>query len=221
MKHTTDDLKLKPASNASKRGSGSTSGRGFTIIEVLIVLSIAGLIMLIVFEAIPSLTRALRNGRRKQDISVILDAVSNYELKDSDNFPKNCSGDGSTACNVCDGTGTPAQIALECASTDPPNDYFLHFAQSSLSYYTYTSTSWIGVEEPVSLTADYPQNNGKDPGPNTNTELVKVFDYEKCDSNGDGGTTSVGADYNDVVALYALENGTNSPNTGTPQCQQL
>ena len=36
---------------------------GFTIIEIMIVLAIAGLIMLIVFLAVPALQRASRNTR--------------------------------------------------------------------------------------------------------------------------------------------------------------
>ncbi len=41
---------------------------GFTIIEVLIVLAIAGLIMLIVFLAVPALQRNQRNTSRKNDV---------------------------------------------------------------------------------------------------------------------------------------------------------
>lgn len=41
---------------------------GFTIIEVLIVLAIAGLILLIVFLAVPALQRNSRNTQRRSDI---------------------------------------------------------------------------------------------------------------------------------------------------------
>lgn len=44
---------------------------GFTIIEVLIVLAIAGLIMLIVFLAVPALQRNSRNTQRTNDASLI------------------------------------------------------------------------------------------------------------------------------------------------------
>ncbi len=43
--------------------------KGFTIIEVLIVLAIAGLILLIVFLAVPALQRNSRNTQRKNDVS--------------------------------------------------------------------------------------------------------------------------------------------------------
>jgi prepilin-type N-terminal cleavage/methylation domain-containing protein len=45
--------------------------KGFTIIEVLIVLAIAGLIMLIVFLAVPALQRNSRNTQRREDIGRI------------------------------------------------------------------------------------------------------------------------------------------------------
>ncbi len=51
------------------------TNKGFTIIEVLIVLAIAGLIMLIVFLAVPALQRNSRNTSRRSDVSRILGAV--------------------------------------------------------------------------------------------------------------------------------------------------
>src|SRR6476469_2520284 len=45
---------------------------GFTIIEVLIVLAIAGLIMLIVFLAVPALQRNSRNTQRRNDVQAAL-----------------------------------------------------------------------------------------------------------------------------------------------------
>ena len=52
--------------NNTKRQSG------FTIIEVLIVLAIAGLILLIVFLAVPALQRNSRNTQRKNDVQAAL-----------------------------------------------------------------------------------------------------------------------------------------------------
>jgi prepilin-type N-terminal cleavage/methylation domain-containing protein len=49
---------------------------GFTIIEVLIVLAIAGLIMLIVFLAVPALQRNSRNTQRNSDASLLASAVN-------------------------------------------------------------------------------------------------------------------------------------------------
>lgn len=54
------------------------SSKGFTIIETMIVLAIAGLIMLIVFLAVPALQRTSRNTQRKNDVSSILGGISNF-----------------------------------------------------------------------------------------------------------------------------------------------
>lgn len=53
--------------------------RGFTIIEVLIVLAIAGLIMLIVFLAVPALRRNQQNTTMRNEASRLLSAVTEYE----------------------------------------------------------------------------------------------------------------------------------------------
>lgn len=50
--------------------------QGFTIIEVMIVLAIAGVIMLIVFLAIPALQRNTRNQQRNDDAAKISAAVT-------------------------------------------------------------------------------------------------------------------------------------------------
>lgn len=48
---------------------------GFTIVEVMIVLGIAGLIILIVFLAVPALQRNARNTERTNDASLVAAAV--------------------------------------------------------------------------------------------------------------------------------------------------
>ena len=53
--------------------------KGFTIIEVVLVLAIAGLIFLMVFIALPALQRGQRDTQRKNDLSRINTQISNYE----------------------------------------------------------------------------------------------------------------------------------------------
>lgn len=77
----------RPPSHSAPTTLATGGAKGFTIVEVIIVLAIAGLILLIVFEAIPALQRSSRNNTRKQDVSAILRSFSNYELNNSANFP--------------------------------------------------------------------------------------------------------------------------------------
>ncbi len=51
---------------------------GFTIIEVVLVLAIAGLIFLMVFIALPALQRGQRDAQRKEDLSRISVQLTNY-----------------------------------------------------------------------------------------------------------------------------------------------
>ena len=52
--------------------------KGFTIIEVVLVLAIAGLIFLMVFIALPALQAGQRDSARKSDVGVVASAVSTY-----------------------------------------------------------------------------------------------------------------------------------------------
>lgn len=63
--------------------------KGFTIIEVLIVLAIAGLIMLIVFLAVPALRRNSNNSVARNDASKILAAVSESVANSNGVLPAN------------------------------------------------------------------------------------------------------------------------------------
>jgi prepilin-type N-terminal cleavage/methylation domain-containing protein len=176
---------------------GTSKMSGFTLIEVMFVLAIAGLILLIVFEALPALQRSSRNNQRRQDVQTILEAVSHYELNDSGNFPADCTGiTAPTACT--NGVGTS-------------NDNFLRYVGSKLVYYDAATSS-----NPVVLQG---QTALATPGPNpvTTSDTVYVYNYQKCNSTG-GGSTWQGAGHNDVVALYALES---SNGATVPQCQQL
>lgn len=53
--------------------------KGFTIIEVVLVLAIAALIFLMVFIALPALQRSQRDAARKNDVSIVASAVSSWQ----------------------------------------------------------------------------------------------------------------------------------------------
>ena len=60
---------------------------GFTIIEVMIVLAIAGLIMLIIFLAVPALQRNSRNTAMKNDAASITAAINEYRNNNDGTMP--------------------------------------------------------------------------------------------------------------------------------------
>ena len=79
-------LVFEPKNNANnnfvevkgvKRKGKLKDAKGFTIIEVALVLAIAGLIFLVVFLALPALQRSQRDNARRQDASRIATALQN------------------------------------------------------------------------------------------------------------------------------------------------
>ena len=53
--------------------------QGFTIIEVVLVLAIAGLILLMVFIALPALQRGQRDTQRRNDVGRMMSQVNSYQ----------------------------------------------------------------------------------------------------------------------------------------------
>lgn len=63
------------------------SKEGFTIIEVVLVLAIAGLIFLMVFIAFPGLQRGQRDTQRRNDMSRFLSQLSQYQTNNRGQVP--------------------------------------------------------------------------------------------------------------------------------------
>ena len=61
--------------------------KGFTIIEVVLVLAIAGLIFLMVFIALPALQRGQRDTQRRDDMARVLSQVSQYQANNGGKIP--------------------------------------------------------------------------------------------------------------------------------------
>ncbi|MBA3758302.1 type II secretion system protein [Candidatus Saccharibacteria bacterium] len=102
---------------------------GFTIIEVLIVLAIAGLILLIVFLAVPALQRNSRNTATKNDAQNVLGGVSEYAGANNGAIPTGIAGTGTvnytgpagtnpTSINI-QGSTTVSSVATAPAATAP------------------------------------------------------------------------------------------------------
>lgn len=64
----------------------NSNKKGFTIIEVLLVLAIAAAIFVIVIVAIPQLQRSRRDADRKSDLAVILSNVSKHAANNKNRF---------------------------------------------------------------------------------------------------------------------------------------
>jgi prepilin-type N-terminal cleavage/methylation domain-containing protein len=121
---------------------------GFTIIEVLIVLAIAGIIMLIVFLAVPALQRNSRNTRMRNDASSLLSGVNE--------FMSNNNGQTPTTVTLVAGTQTDFQFSGG-PSTSPV--VAKASAGTTVNLQALTAPS-VGTAPTVSGTINIVTNNG-------------------------------------------------------------
>ena len=61
---------------------------GFTIIEVVLVLAIAGLIFLVVFLAVPQLQRSQRDSQRTSDLGRFMTSLETYASNNNGRYPE-------------------------------------------------------------------------------------------------------------------------------------
>jgi prepilin-type N-terminal cleavage/methylation domain-containing protein len=94
---------------------------GFTIIEVLIVLAIAGLIMLIVFLAVPALQRNSRNTQRRNDVQASLGSMQEVINNNNGKLPATVAAGIANAnygfFDVAEFTGSTASAAAVTSVT--------------------------------------------------------------------------------------------------------
>lgn len=70
----------------------NTKQKGFTIIEVVLVLAIAALIFLMVFIALPALQRGQRDTARKQDANTVASAINTWRGNHRGSLPSAGAG---------------------------------------------------------------------------------------------------------------------------------
>ena len=123
-------------------------GAGFTIIEVLIVLAIAGLILTIVFIAVPQLQRNTRDSKRQSIATRLSTELQNFASNNQGKFPFaaatgsvpgfNCRT-GTSATDNCRGwydryiNGTP-KIDTDDPRTGSPVDVYNTTSTSALTW---------------------------------------------------------------------------------------
>lgn len=122
--------------------------KGFTIIEVVLVLAIAGLIFLMVFIALPALNAGQRDTSRRSDVSIVQTAVSNFQSANKNAFPTttqlkaNIKGksDNSEIVTVGAGVGTAGVTVTAAKGTIHVYQYGLCGAQAGTGGTQFTLT---------------------------------------------------------------------------------
>lgn len=179
--------------SSKHRSARGAASRGFTIIEIMFVLAIGGLILLLVFQALPALQRNSRNNQRKQDVAALLAIISHYELNNSGNLPPTCDGGTTPKCNG----------VLGLAKIDQNLTFY---TGDDIGIYPVTAQTAYNIDD-----SDYPSPASKN--------WLQIHNYDRCQSPGNSSiAVTQGAGYNDVAAIFHIENG---DGTYTLQCEQL
>lgn len=102
-------------SSRKTRGKVATGDPGgFTIIEVVLVLAIAGLIFLMVFIALPSLQRSQRDTQRRNQMGEVATAIMRYQTNNNQKLPSDGKFDA-----VEDGAEEKFEEVWACSRTNP------------------------------------------------------------------------------------------------------
>ena len=161
---------------------------GFTIIEVVLVLAIAGLIFLMVFLALPNLQRSQRDTQRRDDLARYQTAITQYQTNNRGKLPGNSVDDWG-------GDGTKGLIAnyLKAGGdtfTDPDG-----------SDYVIGSVCTTGPNDTATECKDKSVNGDQDFA--ANEHRIYVFLNAVCD--GEKVVKSTGA--RKVAIQYKMEGG--------------
>ena len=92
------------------------SKKGFTIIEVVLVLAIAGLIFLMVFIALPAMQRSQRDTQRRNDFSQFSASMTSYMTNNNGSLPQKFTN---VAENATDASTADAGKYINSTGKDP------------------------------------------------------------------------------------------------------
>ena len=168
----------------------SKTAPGFTIVEVLIVLSIASLILLVVFLAVPQLQRSARNNQRGADANKILTAVNE------------CIVNNNGIMSACLSSSTATATAPNQSSTQPGTTNPVIGSAGTLDMSKIQSGSSVTIYTPCGNAA------GSAAAFPSGTSIYSVYCGYTCQGVNLSTTTS----NNPFVVLYNRESGNvNSP----------
>ena len=168
--------------------------KGFTIIEVVLVLAIAGLIFLMVFIALPALQRSQRNTRRRQDMSRILSSFTDYAANNGGKVPTDAAKLATLVNRYIVGASGYATNATVVANSEATGgmtcgDHEQFCDPDGTSYYFSTPTNTTG-------TTTYS---------GTFNHKINYHYHAKCGSN--EGDVVKGNGDSDIAIAYILEGG--------------
>ena len=171
------------------------NSKGFTIIEVVLVLAIAGLIFLMVFVALPNLQRSQRDTQREDDYGNLLAAMTSYIANNGGKLPIPGASDAMV------GSELDAKMYLNSTGTDP-NTYPYHIFLSGgtqVASGKYNDTANSKLPKKTDLLEDGKVISGsfsskKLTSTSTDGAVVFLIPHATCDDNGEPQSTKKGTD---------------------------
>lgn len=187
--------------------------KGFTIIEVVLVLAIAGLIFLMVFIALPALQRSQRNTRRRQDMARILSALNDYQANNNGQMPCQTPFDGNGCVDnqlsnfieryvVGEKVATSIKDNILAVALDENGNCYESFCDPDGSTYAMTAFTWNSVTETYFEwqpgTSNYTTAQ--------NRKEIMLALSAKCDEENEGRILRTKGK-SEVAIMYILEGG--------------
>jgi prepilin-type N-terminal cleavage/methylation domain-containing protein len=136
---------------------------GFTLIEILVVISIIGILATLILARLGGVEKSGRDARRKSDLNQYRTALENYAIKTNGLYPSYTTA-GNVTGNIC---GKLVSSYLATCLTDPREDatYYYHYLSNGSSGGGDTASIyvvWATIETgATSTTINYVCSNGK------------------------------------------------------------
>ena len=187
--------------------------QGFTIIEVVLVLAIAGLIFLMVFIALPALQCSQRDTQRRNDMARVATALTQYQANNQNQLPTE-GGPNTDACYVS--TAASKDINQRVDGINPSNldttrkwckfiAGYLNSSQSMTNDFKDPDGSWYGIwsYNPVNESKFNSNLSSYETGltKSANRYYIRFFAKASCDEEKPKWT----GNSNDYAITYVLE----------------
>lgn len=182
---------MATARKTSRKMQANERG-GFTIIEVVLVLAIAGLIFLMVFIALPTLQRSQRDTQRRNDLARISTQISQYQTNNNGRLPAAGKLDplnGDTTLPECSNSSSTTSNSAAC------------FVRNYMNSVNASENEFVDPDGwAYGLTIEV-LTNGTQGVANTFDHIVYIYEHAKCN----GEVADYSSNARDYAIMYKLE----------------